>query len=115
MMRGRVDVKDGKLIGAYIPMSETAYYILLSLLLEQRHGYAIMQYVEELTKGRIRLGAGTLYGTLSKMERGGLIEVTAEAEKRKIYRITSFGKDVLLTEITRIRELYHSSLEVMVE
>ena len=108
-------MKDDKLIQSYIPMSETAYYILLSLLLDERHGYAIMQYVEELTKGRIRLGAGTLYGTLSKMEKGGLIEVAAEAEKRKIYRITGFGKDVLLTEIRRIRELYHNSKGVAVE
>ena len=108
-------MKDDKLIQSYIPMSETAYYILLSLLFEERHGYAIMQHVEALTKGRVRLGAGTLYGTLSKMEKGGLIEVAAEAEKRKIYRITPFGKDVLLTEISRIRELYHSSEGVAIE
>jgi len=96
-------------------MSETAYYILLSLLYEERHGYAIMQHVEELTKGRIRLGAGTLYGTLSKMEKGKLIEVAAEMDKRKIYQITPFGKEVLLTEIARIRELYQSSEGVAVE
>ena len=108
-------MKNEKLIQSYIPMSETAYYILLSLLFAERHGYAIMQYVEELTKSRIRLGAGTLYGTLSKMEKGGLIEVVAEADKRKIYQITSFGKEVLLTEITRIRELYRSSEGVAVE
>jgi len=108
-------MKDDKLIQSYIPMSETAYYILLSLLFDERHGYAIMQQVEAQTKGRIRLGAGTLYGTLSKMEKGGLIEVTVEVEKRKIYQITHFGKEVLLTEITRIRELYHSSEGVAVE
>jgi len=108
-------MKDQKLIQSYIPMSETAYYILLSLLVELRHGYAIMQHVEELTKGRIRLGAGTLYGTLSKMEKGKLIEVVAEADKRKIYRITPFGKEVLLTEIARIRELYRNSEGVAVE
>ena len=105
-------MKNDKSIQAYIPMSETAYYILLSLLWEERHGYAIMQHVEEETKGRIRLGAGTLYGTLSKMEKGGLIEVTAEAEKRKIYQITNFGKEVLFAEILRIRELCESSKEV---
>ena len=108
-------MKDNNAITAYVPMSETAYYILLSMLFEQRHGYAIMQHVEELTKSRIRLGAGTLYGTLGKMEKGGLIEVTAEAEKRKIYRITPFGKKVLIAEISRIRELYQNSREVEVE
>jgi len=108
-------MKDNKLIRSYIPMSETAYYILLSLLATERHGYAIMQHTEELTKGRIRLGAGTLYGTLSKMEKGGLIQVSMEIDKRKIYRITEFGTAVLLAEITRIRELYRSSEGVAVE
>ena len=108
-------MKDEKQVAAYIPMSETAYYILLSLLLTERHGYAIMQHVEELTKGRIRLGAGTLYGTLGKMEKGGLIAVVTELEKRKIYEITPFGKEVLITEITRIRELYQNSREVEIE
>ena len=108
-------MKGNQSVQSYILMSETAYYILLSLLFAERHGYAIMQYVEELTKGRIRLGAGTLYGTLSKMEKGGLIEVAAEADKRKIYQITSFGKKVLLAEITRIRELYHNSEGVAIE
>ena len=106
---------DEKAIGAYIPMSETAYYILLSLLFAERHGYAIMQYVESLTKGRIRLGAGTLYGTLGKMEKGGLIQVVSEVEKRKIYEIAPFGRAVLVTEIARIRELYHNSQEVEIE
>ena len=108
-------MKDDKLVHAYIPMSETAYYILLSLLSHERHGYVIMQHVEALTKGRIRLGAGTLYGTLGKMEKGGLIAVAAEVEKRKIYRITPFGKEVLIAEISRIRELYENSREVEVE
>jgi len=99
---------DEKMISAYIPMSETAYYILLSLL-DRRHGYAIMQHVEEITKGRIRLGAGTLYGTLGKMEKGELITVVSEEEKRKIYEITPTGRAVLMAEIVRIRELYESS------
>ena len=95
---------DEKGISAYIPMSETAYYILLSLL-APRHGYAIMQYVEAITKGRIRLGAGTLYGTLGKMEKGGLIVPVTEEEKRKTYEITSLGRSVLVAEIVRLREL----------
>jgi len=108
-------MKDKKQISAYIPMSETAYYILLSLLFEKRHGYAIMQHVEDLTKGRIRLGAGTLYGTLGKMEKGKLIEVVTEVDKRKVYQITLFGKEVLVTEIARIRELYRSSEGVEIQ
>lgn len=90
---------------AYIPMSETAYYILLSLL-APRHGYSIMQHVEQITSGRIRLGAGTLYGSLSKMEKGGLIEIVLEEQNRKIYKITDAGHVILKTEIDRIGELY---------
>lgn len=92
---------------AYIPMSETAYYILLSLL-EPRYGYGIMQHVEKITSGRIRLGAGTLYGSLSKMEKGGLIEMVMEEQKRKIYKITDAGCIILKTEIDRIGELYEN-------
>lgn len=89
----------------FLPMSETAYYILLSLLQEQ-HGYAVMQYVAQLTHNRIQLGAGTLYGTLSKLQKGGLIMTTKEEEKRKYYRITDSGKDILRQELARLKELY---------
>lgn len=89
------------------PMSETAYYILLSLT-DPRHGYGIMQHVEEITSGRIRLGAGTLYGSLSKKEKAGLIEVAFEEGKRKVYKITPAGQEVLHNEIRRIEELYNN-------
>lgn len=92
-------------------MSETAYYILLSLL-ETRHGYGIMQHVEELTNGRIRLGAGTLYGSLSRMEKDRLIKVVLEEERRKIYQITADGKSLLKQEIDRIGELYQNAQKV---
>lgn len=99
-------------IKAYIPMSETAYYILLSLT-SPNHGYGIMQHVEELTSNRISLGAGTLYGSISKMERDGIIRFIDEQNKRKTYVITALGKDVLKTEIARITELYLNSRGVM--
>ena len=107
-------MSDKRNTTSYIPMSETAYYILLSLHLEQGHGYKIMQNVEKLTQSRIRLGAGTLYGTLGKMESGGLIVVIAEESKRKIYEITDFGREVLHLEIIRIRELYENSKGVRI-
>lgn len=96
----------------YIPMSETAYYILLSLL-EERHGYAIMQYVAEITKDRIKLGAGTLYGTLSKLEHSSLVSFTREENKRKYYRITDAGRALLHAELKRIEELYVIGKEVL--
>ena len=89
------------------PMSETAYYILLSLM-EERHGYGIMQHVNEITNGRIRLGAGTVYGTLGKLEKLGLIVNAREEEKRKYYRITESGKATLKEELARIQELYEN-------
>ena len=91
----------------YLPMSETAFYMLLSLN-ETRHGYGIMQYVEELTERRIKLGAGTVYGTLSRMEKDGLIRAVAEVERRKLYQITEAGVELLRAEALRIRELYEN-------
>ena len=97
-----------KIIKSYIPMTETAYYILLSLL-EPRHGYGIIKHVEKITEGRIRLGSGTVYGTLTKMQRNGLIALFADEEKKTVYEITPKGKELLLAEIKRIKELYRNA------
>ena len=94
----------------YIPMSETMLYILFSLK-QERHGYAIMQYVKELTKGRIILGAGTVYSSLGKLESDGLIESAREEERRKTYIITPLGSEILFEEIARITELYNNVKE----
>ncbi|MGO4537671.1 PadR family transcriptional regulator [Paenibacillus sp. 2TAB19] len=104
-------MKLEELLKSYLPMSETAYYILLSLM-EIRHGYGIMQDVDELTKGRISLGAGTVYGSLSRMEKDGLITVMHEENRRKSYLITDSGRALLKQEIARIGELYNNSLKV---
>ena len=93
-------------------MSETAYYILLSLT-KPKHGYGVMQHVEALTNGRITLGAGTLYGSISKMERDGVIRFISEENKRKTYEIAPLGRGVLQAEIARITELYFNAKGVM--
>lgn len=100
-----------KLSRSYLPMSETAYYILLALS-EANHGYGIMQYVEELTNGRIHLGAGTLYGSLSRMEKDGLIRVIAEEDRRKVYSMTDSGNELLKLEITRLGQLYRDGIKI---
>ncbi|SDD82884.1 Transcriptional regulator PadR-like family protein [Paenibacillus sp. UNCCL117] len=100
-----------KPISRYMPISETAYYILLSLT-DKRHGYGIIQYVNVLTRGRIRLGAGTVYGSLARMEKDGLIQVVAEEERRKLYRISSAGADLLKLEIARVKEMYEHATRV---
>ncbi len=94
----------------YIPMSETMFYILLSLK-QERHGYAIMQHVKELTKRRIILGAGTVYSSLGKLESDGLIGSAREEERRKIYVITPLGREILREETARITELYKNIKE----
>lgn len=95
-------------------MSETAYYILLSLT-KERHGYGIMQHVFEITKGRIKLGPGTMYGTLSKLEKASLIKMMREEDKRKYYKITIEGMELLKSEIERLKELYINGKEVLLD
>ena len=90
----------------YVPMTETAFYILLCLR-EPNHGYGIVQTVEGLTDGAIRLAPGTMYGSLSKMEKDGVIRFIREEDKRKIYKITDLGEEVLSIEIKRIERLYN--------
>jgi len=94
----------------YLPMSETMFYILLSLK-QERHGYAIMQRVKELTQGRIVLGAGTVYQSLGKLESDGLIKGVREEERRKIYGITATGNEILREEFQRITEIYKNAKE----
>lgn len=92
----------------YVPMTETGFYILYCLQ-EEMHGYNIGKKVKELTNGEITLTPGTMYGSLSKMEKDGLISFIREEEKRKIYLITDLGKEVLDIEIRRIERLYKNS------
>ncbi len=92
------------LVKKYVPMTETAYFILLSLC-EPKHGYGISKWVAEKTNGRINLGSGTIYGTIAKMEKDNLICLYDEVDNRRIYEITSRGKKVLKAEIARIKEL----------
>ena len=89
----------------YVPMTETGFYILYCLQ-NENHGYGVVQTVEKLTGGEIRLAPGTMYGSLSKMERDGLIKFVREEEKRKLYVITELGAEVLELELKRIRRLY---------
>lgn len=99
---------NDKIKRVYIPMTETGFYILFCLQQEQ-HGYGITQQVKEMTGGEINISAGTMYGSLSKMERDGLIQFTKEDEKRKLYIITSQGQEILDIELRRIERLYKNS------
>lgn len=99
---------NGKIKKVYVPMTESGFYILFCLQTPQ-HGYGISQQVRKLTGGAVTIGAGTMYGTLSKMEKDGLIRFYSEEDKRRLYRITELGREVLETEIKRIERLYKNS------
>ena len=94
----------------YMPMTETAFYILYCLQ-KPNHGYGIVQLVEKLTDGAIRLAPGTMYGSLSKMEKDGVIRFVKEEDKRKLYEITALGREVLDIELNRIKRLYRIAQE----
>ena len=91
----------------YIPMSETAFYILFCLR-EEMHGYSITQKVKAMTDGEVVITPGTMYGSLSKMEKDGLIRFVREEDKRKLYFITESGEEILRKEIARIKRLYRN-------
>ena len=101
---------DAHIRKVYVPMTETGFYILLCLRRES-HGYQIVQRVEKMTGGEIRISPGTLYGSLSKMEKDGLIRFVREEEKRKIYVATALGLEVLTLEEKRIGRLYRNMRE----
>ena len=94
----------------YVPMTETAFYILFCLQ-KPNHGYGIVQMVEKMTEGAIRLAPGTMYGSLSKMEKDGVIRFAKEEDKRKIYEITELGLEILNIELNRIKRLYKITQE----
>ncbi|ANU24117.1 PadR family transcriptional regulator [Planococcus donghaensis] len=98
-----------KLLKKYVPMTETAFYILLSLT-TPRHGYGIIKHVENLTAGRLVLGSGTVYGTLTKMQKDGVIVVFADEQRKTVYEITDTGKQLMTKEIQRLKELHQNAL-----
>jgi DNA-binding PadR family transcriptional regulator len=99
---------DEKIKRIYVPMTESGFYILFCLQNPQ-HGYGISQQVKKMTGGSVTISAGTMYGSLSKMEKDGLIRFIREEEKRKLYQITDLGREILRVEIGRIERLYRNS------
>lgn len=95
-------------------LTEAVYYILLSLT-QPMHGYGIMQNVEQLSGGRVRLAAGTLYGAINTLlEKGWITALPGEKESRKkAYQITPAGKEMLAAEIARLRELIENGNRIL--
>ena len=102
-----------KIIQKYIPLTEATYYILLSMV-EPTHGYKIMQNVEEMTSGKVKLGPGTLYGATSKLVKDELIvQVLTEEERRKSYKLTSLGRQILKLEYERLKLQVRDGKEIL--
>ena len=97
-------------------LTEATYYILLSLV-RPRHGYGIMQRTEELSGGRVRLAAGTLYGALNALSaKGWIIQIPSEEDsRRKDYRLPETGLKVLKAEVARLRELADNGERILRE
>lgn len=94
-------------------LTEVTFFILLSLY-RPKHGYAIMQFIEEKTNGRLTLGAGTLYGALVSLEEKGWIKPCGDTcGRKKEYLITDAGKEVCKREMVRLRELMKIAGNIM--
>jgi DNA-binding PadR family transcriptional regulator len=102
--------------GDLLPLTPVALNILLALADGERHGYGIMLEVRERTGGRVRLGPGTLYGAIKRLKEGGVIEESgekpdpeADGERRRYYRLTGFGGEVLAAEVERLDGLVRAA------
>ena len=95
-------------------LTEAVYYILLSLT-RPMHGYGIMQNVEQLSNGRVRLAAGTLYGAINTLlEKGWILALSEEqGSRKKEYLITERGKDMLRAEMDRLKELIENGNQIL--
>ena len=95
-------------------LTEAVYYILLSLT-KPMHGYGIMQNVEKLSQGRVKLAAGTLYGAINTLlEKGWIQSLPGETDTRKKeYQITEQGTQVLRAELLRLRELIENGMQIL--
>ena len=99
-------------------LTPTMFYILLALGDVERHGYGIMQELETRTEGRVKLGPGTLYGSIKRMRADGLIEESSERpgpetddERRRYYRLTSLGRRVAMAEAELLARLVEVARE----
>jgi len=96
----------------FLPLPSATFHILLALRDGEKHGYAIMREVEEMSSGAVKMGPGTLYGSIKRMLGDGLIEESDERpdpglddQRRRYYRLSGLGETVCDAEVTRLRAL----------
>ena len=85
------------------PLTEPMYYVLMSFLKQDRCGTDITQFVEHKTRGRVRLGPGTLYTLLAKFQEEGYLEETLVEGRKRTYRLTAKGRTAYEEELARLR------------
>jgi DNA-binding PadR family transcriptional regulator len=103
-------------IESFLPLPAMTFHILLALQDEERHGYAIMKEVAEQTGDSVRLGPGTLYGTLKRLREAGLVEESGERadpaiddERRRYYRLTKLGVAVARADAKRMEAMVRAA------
>lgn len=98
----------------HAPLTETVYYILLAFK-QPMHGYAVMQYITEISDNRVQIGPGTLYGAIKTLlEKGWITLVDGDTgSRKKEYLLTEIGRDVIGAEIERLKELTRFGEKIM--
>jgi DNA-binding PadR family transcriptional regulator len=107
-----MEMTDMRNPGEMLPLTPAVFHVLLALVEGERHGYAIMQEVAESTGGQVKMGPGTLYGTLKRLLEGRLIQESdrrpdpdLDDERRRYYRLTGLGERVVRAEAMRYDNL----------
>jgi DNA-binding PadR family transcriptional regulator len=111
------------MVNEYLPLNHADFHIMLALSDDERHGYAIMLHVEELTEGAVKLGPGTLYTSIKRLLAAGMIEESGERpdpevddQRRRYYKLTKLGRKVLTAEVQRMeRMLRHARTKRVVK
>lgn len=99
-----------------LPLTPAVFHILLALADGEKHGYAIMQEVAAITNGEMKMGPGTLYGSIKRMLEAGLIaesderpDLTLDDERRRYYRLTPLGEQTVRAEVKRLAALLQAA------
>lgn len=93
------------------PMTEAMYYILLALM-KPNHGYQLMGAIEQVSNGRIKMGPGTLYGVLARLQKDELIVILNDDGRRKTYAITEDGRAALKVEYKRLKDMIQDGISL---
>jgi DNA-binding PadR family transcriptional regulator len=107
-----MEMEAGFMYEEYLPLNHADFHILLALADDERHGYAIMLHVEELTEGSVRLGPGTLYTSIKRLLASGMItesslrpDAELDDQRRRYYRLSKLGGKVLSAETARMEKM----------